>query len=144
VPCPITVRAIVIYVRAVLTILPGSSRHSTLCQSMDVIAPLVHEFTCQAMASDLLPINVGVYEDKTVVLTTSSAISPADGSTMPPCTSSLVVCLLIPSFYIQVRLMFDASLGTSSAEELFQRLTSSPTELLLWLAGPLRRLLGYV
>jgi hypothetical protein len=116
VPCLVTVRAIVIYVRAVLTILPGSSRHSTLRQSMDVIAPLVHEFTCQAMASDLLPINVGVYEDKTVVLTTSSAISPADGSTMPLCTSSLVVCLLIPS-YIQVRLMFDASLGTSSAEE---------------------------
>jgi hypothetical protein len=48
---------------------------------MDVIAPLVHEFTCQAMASDLLPITVGVYEDKTVVLTTSSAISLADGST---------------------------------------------------------------
>jgi hypothetical protein len=50
---------------------------------MDVIAPLVHEFTCQAMANDLLPINVGVYEDKTAVLTTSSAISPVDGSTMP-------------------------------------------------------------
>jgi hypothetical protein len=67
---------------------------------MDVIAPLVHEFMCQAMANDLLPINVGVYEDKTVVLTTSSAISLADGSTMPPYTSSLVVCLLIPSLYI--------------------------------------------
>jgi hypothetical protein len=86
---------------------------------MDVIAPLVHEFTCQAMAIDLLPINVGVYEDKTVVLTASSAISPANGSTIPPCTSSLMVCLLVPSFYIQVRLKFDASLGTGLAEELF-------------------------
>jgi hypothetical protein len=40
--------------------------------------------------------------------------------------------------------MFDASLGTGLVEELFQRLTSLPTEPLLWLAGPLRRLLGCV
>jgi len=47
---------------------------------MDVVAPLIHEFTYQAMANDLLPIeegskytykfqsSVGAYEDKTAVL----------------------------------------------------------------------------
>ncbi|KAI0284481.1 Sec1-like protein [Russula brevipes] len=49
-------------------------------RAMDVVAPLIHEFTYQAMANDLLPIeegskytykfqsSVGAYEDKTAVL----------------------------------------------------------------------------
>ncbi|TFK39881.1 Sec1-like snare protein [Crucibulum laeve] len=55
-------------------------------RSMDMIAPLIHEFTYQAMANDLLPIengtrytykfqsSVGAYEDKTAVLSDSDTV----------------------------------------------------------------------
>ncbi|KAH9977523.1 Sec1-like protein [Russula compacta] len=55
-------------------------------RAMDVIAPLIHEFTYQAMANDLLPIedgskytykfqsSVGTFEDKTAVLSDSDTV----------------------------------------------------------------------
>lgn len=55
-------------------------------RAMDVIVPLIHEFTYQAMANDLLPIedgskytykfqsSVGTYEDKTAVLSDADTV----------------------------------------------------------------------
>ncbi|KAI0319969.1 Sec1-like protein [Amylostereum chailletii] len=55
-------------------------------RAMDVIAPLLHEFTYQAMANDVLPIDdgtkytykfqssIGAYEDKTAILTDADSV----------------------------------------------------------------------
>ena len=66
-----------------------SRQRSTLLitdRTLDVIAPFLHEFTYQAMANDLLPIEggtkytykfqsaAGTYEDKTAVLSDADSV----------------------------------------------------------------------
>lgn len=67
---------------------PGRQRATLIVtdRAMDVVAPLIHEFTYQAMANDLLPIedgakytykfqsSVGAYEDKTTVLSDADTV----------------------------------------------------------------------
>ena len=67
----------------------GGRPRSTLIitdRTMDVIAPFLHEFTYQAMANDLLPIEdgskylykfqtaTGTYEDKTAILSDADTV----------------------------------------------------------------------
>ncbi|KAH9000092.1 Sec1-like protein [Lactarius akahatsu] len=67
---------------------PGRQRGTLIVtdRAMDVVAPFIHEFTYQAMANDLLPIedgskytykfqsSVGAYEDKTAVLSDADTV----------------------------------------------------------------------
>ncbi|KAI9464431.1 Sec1-like protein [Lactarius psammicola] len=67
---------------------PGRQRATLIVtdRAMDVVAPFIHEFTYQAMANDLLPIedgskytykfqsSVGAYEDKTAVLSDADTV----------------------------------------------------------------------